>query len=336
MFNELKCDFCGDCLARCMYIDFDQEQGAKEFECLARGEKPEWLKECITCFACNEYCTKGAKPFDLILERLEQRGDYVNPKLVATFQKNFAAKGEFHPPEIRKPVMSLCTIEPNMPYAIEGRLFDDLNIVRGRHFFCNVIFPHLGNESIMRDGLQSLVDKYASLGVDEIIFMHDDCYALMAGIAPRYGIELSFRPIHIFEYLRNYLKAHRDDITPLNIKIAYQRPCASRYTPWKEPMLDEIVKLIGVERVERKYDRKDSLCCGQDMKGIVKRGQKFPGYQDVNIADAKEHGAEAMAFLCPMCLDALGKKCQKAELRVFMVSDLCRLALGEKLDTTER
>jgi hypothetical protein len=37
-----------------------------------------------------------------------------------------------------------------------------------------------------------------------------------------------------------------------------------------------------------------------------------------------------------MCLDALEKKCEKAELSVFMVSDLCRLALGEKLDTVEK
>jgi len=72
-----------------------------------------------------------------------------------------------------------------MPFPIQGKLFDGLSIVNGRHFFSNVIFPHLGNETIMREGNQSLVNKYASLGVDEIIFMHDDCYSLMTGIAPK-------------------------------------------------------------------------------------------------------------------------------------------------------
>lgn len=327
----LKCDFCGDCLAKCMYIDFDQKEGAREFERLVNGERVDWLRECITCFACNEYCTKGAKPFDLILERLEELGDYANPKILAAFQKNFAPKGEFKTPEVSEPVISLCTIEPNMPFPIQGKLFDGLSIVKGRHFFCNVIFPHLGNETIMREGIQSLVDKYTSLGVDEIIFMHDDCYSLMAGVAPKYGIELSFRPIHIFEYLLNYLKNHEKDVKPLNMKVAYQRPCASRLTPWKEPMQDEIFKLIGVERVARKYDRLDSLCCGQDLKGILKRGKKFPGYQDINIRDAKDNDAEAMIFLCPMCLDALSYKCGEAGLKTYMISDLCLLALGETL-----
>jgi Fe-S oxidoreductase len=331
MFHDSKCDFCGDCLARCMYLDFDREQGAREFERLVNGEDVEWLKDCITCFACNEYCTKGAKPFDLILERMEASGNYVNPKIVSALKKNFASKSEFNPPELQGPVMSLCTIEPNMPYPIKGKLFEGLSFVRGRHFFCNVLFPHVGNESIMRDNIQTLVDKYASLAVDEIIFLHDDCYSLMAGIAPTYGIELSFRPIHIFEYLVNYLKNHTSDINHLNMKIAYQRPCASRFTPWKEPMLDKIFTLIGVERVARKYDGKHSLCCGQDMKGLVKRGRKFPEYQDVNINDAKNHAAEAMIFLCPMCYDALASKCEAADLRPLMVTDLCHLALGEVL-----
>lgn len=123
----LKCDFCGDCLAKCMYIDFDQKEGAREFERLVNGERVEWLRGCITCFACNEYCTKGAKPFDLILERLEELGDYANPKILAAFQKNFAPKGEFKTPEVSEPVISLCTIEPNMPFPIQGKLFDGLD-----------------------------------------------------------------------------------------------------------------------------------------------------------------------------------------------------------------
>lgn len=305
MFFESKCDFCGECLEQCKYIDFDREQGAHEFERLVRGENVDWLHKCITCFACNEYCTKGAEPFDLIIEKIEASGDYVPPKVVAAFKNKFAPSDDFKIPAVQKPVMSICTIEPLMPSGVEGPMFEGMSIVRGRHFFCNVMFPHLGKASIMHDTVQSVVDRYASLNVDEIIFLHDDCYSLMTSVAPKQGIELPFRPVHIFEYLVNYLKEHKNSITPLNMKIAYQRPCASRLTPWKDPMLDEIFELIGVERVARKYDGLDSLCCGQNMKGIVGRGEKYPEYQNVNVMDAQENGAEAMVFLCPMCLDAL-------------------------------
>jgi len=59
-------------------------------------------------------------------------------------------------------------------------------------------------------------------------------------------------------------------------KIAYQRPCGSRYTPAKEQMLDELFELIGVERVVREYDREKALCCGfLPVRTNPKRGLEF-------------------------------------------------------------
>ncbi len=330
MFDIGRCDFCGECLERCAYMDFDRRSGARAFAELFRDGQADWLRNCITCFACNEFCTKGARPFDLILEHLEKRGDYVPSRVFDALVDRFTPREEFKAPAVKGRVLSLCTIEGNLPRKINGVLFEGLTVVRGRHFFCNVIFPHLGNETRMRQGLRPLVDRYAALDCDEIIFLHDDCYALMAGIAPQYGVELPFKPIHIFEFLRDRLMEKKEMIRPLNMAAAYQRPCASRFTPWKEPLLDEIFRLIGVKRVSRAYDRENALCCGQDLKGLVKRGERFPAYQDENIRDAKSGGAGAMVFLCPMCLDALGGKCREEGLATFMVTDLCRLALGEE------
>ena len=331
MFDASKCDFCGECLARCAYMHFDLKSGAAAFKKLVLKGEADWIKKCITCFACNEFCTRGARPFDLILEHMEKRGDYVHPKLFAAMVERFSVKDEFKPPQAKASrVLSVCTIEGNLPRKADGILFEGMPVVKGRHFFCNVIFPHLGDETRMREGLKPLVDRYASLGCDEVVLLHDDCYALLAGIAPQYGIELPFKPVHIFEFLRDRLKEKRGAIRPLNITVAYQRPCASRLTPWKEPLLDEIFALIGVTRVHRIYDRENALCCGQDLKGFAKRGERFPAYQDENIRDARASGARAMVFLCPMCLDALGAKCTEQGLTTFMITDLCRQALGEQ------
>jgi Fe-S oxidoreductase len=264
---------------------------------------------------------------------MEARGDYVEAERISSCRTLFTPKTAFEAPKVKGTVLSLCAIEPNLPFALEGPLFEGLTIVKGRHYFCNVLYLHLGNETIMLNGLKPLANKYASLGAEEIVFMHDDCYALMANFAPRYGIELPFRPIHIFEYLLNYLKAHKTDIRALNKRVAYQRPCSSRFTPWKEPMLDEILRFMGVERVVRKYDRENSLCCGQDLNGMLKRSgnDNFSRYRDLNVGDAIDHGAEAMVFLCPMCLDALKEKCRRSGLETYMIYDLCRMALGEQL-----
>lgn len=335
MFHKDRCDFCGDCLARCHYLDFDKESGSQAFQKLVQGEKVDWLYDCVTCIACNEYCPQGARPFDLILQTMEEAGDFTDPELKAKMAKRFAAEGEPRPVTPEGKVMSICVMEGSMPWALNGKLFEGLTLLKGRHFFCNVLFAHMGDESIMRDRLQDLVDNLATSGAKEIVFIHDDCYALMKGMAPEFGIELPFRPVPIFEYLRDYLKEHKDDISKLDMKVAYQRPCASRYTPEKDYLLDEIFELIGVEKVQRQYDGINAICCGVELAGpnlkLFPRGKNFEPFREKNVIDAKDHGAEAMVYLCPMCFRTLGGKVRDMGMKNYMISDICRLALGEEL-----
>jgi Fe-S oxidoreductase len=335
MFHEEQCDFCGDCLTRCHYLPFDKKSGGEAFKKLVQGEKVNWLYDCVTCIACNEYCPKDARPFDLILKKMEEAGDFTDPALRASMADRFKADGEPKPVAPAPRAMSLCVMEGSMPWALQGKLFEGLPLLKGRHYFCNVLFAHMGDESIMRDRLQGMVDNLAKSGAREIVFVHDDCYAVLKGIAPEYGIKLPFRPVSIFEHLRDYLKEHRSDIKKLNLKVAYQRPCASRYTPEKDVYLDEIFDLIGVERVKRQYDGINAICCGVELAGpnlkLFPRGKNFEPFREKNIQDARNHGAEAMVYLCPMCYRTLGKKAKETGLTNLMISDLCRLAVGEAL-----
>ena len=335
MFHEEKCDFCGECLSRCYYLPFDKESGSREFKKLVQGEKVDWLRDCVTCMACDEYCTRGARPFDLILKRMEEAGGLSDPALLAQMAERFKPEGEPRPVPPKDRVMSICVMQGNMPWAIQGQLFEALPLLKGKHYFCNVLFAHMGNETIMRDRLQAMVDNLAKSGAKEIVFVHDDCYAILKGIAPEYGVKLPFRPVHLFEYLRDYLKEHKNDVRKLNMKVAYQRPCASRYSAEKEPFLDEIFEMIGVERVPRQYDGINALCCGIETAGpnlkLFPRGKNFEPFRVMNVKDAKDFGAEAMVYLCAMCFASLNKKVREAGIANYMISDICRLALGEKL-----
>jgi len=335
MFHEEKCDFCGECLSRCYYLPFDKESGSREFKKLVQGEKVDWLRDCVTCMACDEYCTRGARPFDLILKRMEEAGGLSDPALLAQMAERFKPEGEPRPVPPKDRVMSICVMQGNMPWAIQGQLFEALPLLKGKHYFCNVLFAHMGNETIMRDRLQAMVDNLAKSGAKEIVFIHDDCYAILKGIAPEYGVKLPFRPVHLFEYLRDYLKEHKNDVRKLNMKVAYQRPCASRYSAEKDPFLDEIFEMIGVERVPRQYDGINALCCGIETAGpnlkLFPRGENFEPFRVMNVKDAKDFGAEAMVYLCAMCFASLNKKVREAGMANYMISDICRLALGEKL-----
>jgi len=335
MFHEERCDFCGDCLARCYYLPFDKESGGKEFKKLVQGEKVDWLFDCVTCMACNEYCPKDARPFDLILKRMEERGDFTDPKLRADMAARFKPEGEPKPVKPAERVMSICVMQGNMPWAIQGQLFETIPLLKGKHYFCNVLFAHMGDESVMRERLQGMVDNLAKSGAKEIVFVHDDCYAVIKGIAPDLGIKIPFRPVHLFEHLRDVLKQNQGKIKKLDMKVTYQRPCASRYTPEKDPILDEIFDLIGVKRMKRQYEGIDAICCGVEVAGpglkLFPRGKNFEPFREKNVGDAKASGAEAMVYLCPMCFATLNKRVRESGMKNYMISDLCRLALGEEL-----
>jgi Fe-S oxidoreductase len=329
MFDESKCNRCGDCLVRCQYMDYDRERAIREFTALIEGRDSEVLTECTTCMACNEYCEQGAEPFELILKLQEERS--IIPALESTLQNMF--KQETVPSQIikgdpDKPALSLCVMKTRLPEgSYQGRLFDGLTTVDGGEYFCYMAFLHAARGSYLAQNIQRFVDSLASLNAKEVVLIHDDCYSAITSKAREYGIHVPFKPIHIIEYLRNYIRENKGSVIKLNKNIAYQRPCISRYTSEKEPMLDELFELIGVTRVPRKYDRQDALCCGGIFMG--KDREKGLKFQDRNITDAKAYNADAMVILCPVCWNHLSEPCRERGLLPIYLTNLCRMALGE-------
>jgi ferredoxin len=330
MFHEDKCDLCGDCLAECKYIDYDREAAIAEFTALIEGLPTNIVKECVTCAACNEICPQGANPFDLICRTQEETNALEIPDaVVERFDAMCKGENRIERGAPGKPAISSCVVGPALPRPLGGSLFADLTHIKGENYFCHIGWVHLGRLSPLEKGIHTFIENLATTGEKEIVFLHDDCYATATTGAREYGVEVPFRPIHIIEYLLDQMKARRDEVRPLGMKIAYQRPCASRYTPEKEPMLDALFELIGVERAARRYDREDALCCGLPL--MFRDGARARQIQARNLDDAKGAGAEAMAFLCPVCVRGLAGGSMERGMDIYMLSDLCRLALGEEL-----
>ena len=63
-----------DCLTRCQYMDLDLEAAREERQRILDGEDSRVLRECATCYACEEYCPNGNHPFYVIVERQEEKG----------------------------------------------------------------------------------------------------------------------------------------------------------------------------------------------------------------------------------------------------------------------
>lgn len=327
MFIEKKCDLCGDCLVMCPYVDYDREEAVEQFRQVMEGGMPDILSQCVTCVACNQFCDKGANPFDLILERQEETGVlHIPEENIQLFRNLPSAPSQVIPGKPGRPALSLCSVGDLIPGLFDEPLFEGLTVLKGGDYFCNVGWVHLGYRTPVREGARRVAENIARTGTAEVIFYHDDCYALFAAMVEEFGIELDFHPVHIIEYLLGQVKASRERIQPLDIQVAYQQPCASRYTPWKDGQLDELFRLIGVERVEREYDRLYALCCGSPM--VPRDRQKAMEIRKRNVDDAVEHEAQAMAYLCPLCVLNLRKVAGAAGLENYHLIELVNRALG--------
>jgi Fe-S oxidoreductase len=330
MFKEVRCNDCGYCFVQCLYADFSRDAAIREIKSLKRGENAAILRLCITCMACNEYCPTGANPYDLILRLQEEKKIHFAEPGIADFIEATltGVPNEIIPGDPDKPALNLCVMDHAYPPGItESRMFAGMTLVRGSDYFSRAVFLHTGMESRVRTCTQRYIDNLAKLNKREIVFVHDDCYTMAVRKAPEYGITVPFRAVHIIDYMLGYLQEHESSIVKLNRKIAYQRPCISRYTPEKEPSLDRLFDLIGAERVARRYDRTNALCCAFGLRETdPERGSQI---LKRNLDDALDYGAEGMVFLCPGCYWLTSGACEERGLAAIFITDLCRMALGE-------
>jgi len=91
--------------------------------------------------------------------------------------------------------------------------------------------------------------------------------------------------------------------------------------------VDAVLGLIGVERVQRRYDRESSLCCG--LPATMFNPPLAPVIRQRNLDDALAAGAEAMCYLCPMCRRGLADDARAHGLAGYQIIELVRMALGE-------
>jgi len=333
-FDSTKCAECEavSCLVKCQYMDLkNKDKAKKEWQKVINGEDSYVLEACTTCYACEEYCPFGNHPFYLIVERQEEKGILPAPRPTVTMWMNQCQPvGRFMVGKVEEKALSYCFL-PHFNTLVKGKLFDDIawSIIFGQEFFCNAVYLHYAKLSVIKDRLPKIIENIKNQGIKELICLHDECYGTFTSLAPAYGMDTPFKPVHYYEYLHNRLKALKDVLKPLNTKAAYQRNCSARLCPETDHYVDDIFGLLGIERVKRKYDRENALCCAE----IIRMAKGPPLADDIqkrNIDDMVKSGAEYCVFNCPACWDSLAHKVAKQGIKPIHMIDLCKLAIGEE------
>jgi Fe-S oxidoreductase len=333
-FDRTRCAKCKtiSCLAKCQYMDFqDKGKAQKEWQKIVSGEDSCVLEACTTCYACEEYCPYRNHPFYLIVEQQERKGILPAPRPTVTMWINQCQPvGKYVVGKVEERALSYCFL-PHFNTLVKGKLFDGIvwSAIFGQEFFCNAVYLHYAKTSVIKDRLPKIVENIKNQGIKELVCLHDECYGTFTSLAPAYGIDIPFKPIHYYEYLYNRLQELKDLIRPLSIRAAYQRNCSARLCPETDHYVNDIFGLLGVERANRMYDKQNALCCAE-----IFRMEKGPALADdvqkKNIEDMVKSGAEYCVFNCPACWDSLAHKVVRRGIKPIHMIDLCKLAIGEE------
>ena len=336
MWDASKCNLCGDCLVNCRYVDYDRDRAIAEIKLLIEGKDAEILSKCTTCIACNDYCPTGADPSNLIFQMQEKIGTSsivvvgkpAREALARALEGN-GNSGQVIPGDPDKPALSFDSFQfDQFPEGtLDSQLFKGMTVIRGYEYANLAGNVHMGGESFVKKYGQRILDNLAKLGKD-IVFIHNEGFVLPEVKAKEYGFKVPFKYMHLFEYLRNYLRDHKKNITRLNKKVAYQANCATRWMPQYDAFLDEIFQLVGVERPPRQYERLNALCCSAPV--IYINRELAVDIQKKNFEDAIACGADAIITSCPICDRVLRRPSSQFGLPKIFITDLCRIALGEK------
>ncbi len=334
-FDPKLCEQCAtiDCVMNCQFIDMDLGRAREERLKIARGEDSSILRDCVTCYACEEYCPHGNHAFYRIVDMQEKLGIDPVPRPITKSQVTaMAPSGKIKYKEGSGPLINLCYF-PMLTGLIRGKLFRDAAYFTGSDYMCQVMFLHFARQSVIQQRVPELLERISTQYVKkrknpEVVCYHDECYGTFTSWAPAFGLTVPFTPVHLFDYLHKKLLEHKSDITKLNIKAAYQRNCSSRLIPETDALVDRIFDLIGVERVERVYDRANGMCCG----GVMEAQQRFDLAEEVqvkNVDDMKESGASHAVFNCPFCFFTLSGRVGEKGMTPVLMSELCLKAVGE-------
>ncbi|MFX0012565.1 MAG: hypothetical protein ACFE9R_19790, partial [Candidatus Hermodarchaeota archaeon] len=195
MFDKSNCSDCEniDCLTRCQWMDIDIETARKEMEKMINGEDSFVLKECVTCFACDEYCPYDSHPFDLITELQEKFNTFnIPPQMLDQTVMRYKPHDELRLKEIdpEKPVLNKCAFPRTNAKNMEGRLFENLQYVSGLSYFCNLLYHHVAKDSVIKDRAPIILENIKKQGIKEMLCFHDECYGFYTSYCTRNNIEL--------------------------------------------------------------------------------------------------------------------------------------------------
>jgi glycolate oxidase len=201
---------------------------------------------------------------------------------------------------------------------------------------CGYLSYLVGAEDNFRTCVQNNSQKFADLGIKEIVTSCPGCFRTLSKLYPAYGGAGNITVHHGVTYLNDLLSQGRIPLKESGpLVVAYHDPCdLGRHMQVFEEPRNILKQLPGVQLNEFKLNRLLAKCCGSG--GGVK-GFDNPLSQDIaysRVLQAAEIGAEVIVSACPSCKSNLTqgaarlRKEKKGKIKVKDITELVANALA--------
>jgi len=156
------------------------------------------------------------------------------------------------------------------------------------------------------------VNVIENLGIKKVIFSCAGCYRAFREDYLKFGIEYSFEPLHVIEYLAELTDSFKF-IKNINEIVTYHDPChLGRHLGIYDAPRKILSLVPGVELIEMERNREYAWCCGAGS-GVKAALSDFALWSALErLEEVKASGARTLISCCPFCkrnfLDAIKKE----------------------------
>ncbi|MBA7467197.1 putative iron-sulfur-binding oxidoreductase FadF [subsurface metagenome] len=329
------CYQCGICTASCPWnlvrsfmvrkLIHQAQLGLVDFE-----DEDMWT--CVGCKACVDRCPRGVEIVEIwrALRRvIVEVGVAKVPDSLRLTAKNFAGVGNplGEPREKRSDwakdlgvktytkgteiLYFPCCIQAYDPsnqrvaratVDILKKAEVDFGILGAELSCCGESIRKSGSETLFQTLAQNNIGVFNEAGVTKIVVTSPHCYHTFKEEYPEFGS--NFEVIHFVQYLAELIKEGKLKFTKeLNKKVTYQDSCClGRYAGIYDEPRQILESIRGLELVEMRDYRENSLCCGGCSGRLWMETKKGERFSDLRIEQALEVEASILAVSCPYCM----------------------------------
>jgi Fe-S oxidoreductase len=178
----------------------------------------------------------------------------------------------------------------------------DFGILGSGENCCGESIRKTGAEDVYRALAKENIKAFIDHGVKRILVSSPHCYQTLKNEYSE--LMVKFEVVHVTQLLRQLLDEGRLRLTGEYPKrVAYHDPCyLGRHNGIYDEPREVLRRVPGLELVELRDHRQDSLCCGGGGGGIWMETPKNERFSNLRLEQARDVGATVLATCCPYCI----------------------------------